>query len=102
MQDATLPLVLDAMWKANLLDINATLAEVCGRVLEEEGVAKAELKLRAEGLKELGQIFAGSAATQSTIRVATKGTDVEVVREQMESAMRKAADKAKGFDPEDA
>ena len=57
MVEETLPVMLEAMWAANVMDIKQTLAKVCTKVLEEEGVPKADLKLRAMGLKEVGVIF---------------------------------------------
>ena len=39
------------------MDIKQTLSKVCSKILEEEGVAKPELKLRGLALRELGVIF---------------------------------------------
>jgi hypothetical protein len=53
-------LALQAMWAANLVDLNTTLRRVCKRVLREDaasGVEKAVLKARAEALLELARIF---------------------------------------------
>lgn len=71
LEEATLPLILDAMWAANQLDVQATLRAVTKRVLREEGVDAGVLRARAVALKELGAIFKAAAqAAGSDERVA--------------------------------
>lgn len=46
MEEEALPLMLEAMWAANVLDIQQTLRAVCKRLLSEPGVDKATLRAR--------------------------------------------------------
>ncbi len=55
LEEAALPLMLEAMWAANVLDIQGTLKKVCKFVLTEEGVPKPVLQARAQALKMLGE-----------------------------------------------
>jgi hypothetical protein len=50
-------LALQAMWAANVLDIQRTLHQVCKRLLREPGLPKPEAKVRAAALAELGRIY---------------------------------------------
>lgn len=50
-------LALQAMWAANVLDIQRTLHQVCKRLLKEPGLPKSEAKQRAAALAELGRIY---------------------------------------------
>jgi hypothetical protein len=50
-------LALQAMWAANVLDIQRTLHQVCKRLLREPGLPKPQAKLRAAALAELGRIY---------------------------------------------
>lgn len=107
LEEATLPVVLDAMWAANQLDVQATLRAVTKRVLREEGVPPAELKARAVALKELGAIFkaaAQAAGSDERIAAARKarqasGTSEErkkaaaEAKERIEAAMQAVVDK---------
>jgi hypothetical protein len=67
LEEQTLPLMLDAMWSANLLDIENMLRRVCQRVLKDPAASKPLRKLRAEALREAGTIFmAAQRATEGT------------------------------------
>ena len=96
----TLPFMLNAMWAANVMDIKQTLSKVCTRVLEEEGVPKQELKLRAMALKELGIIFqAANPPLDLTDEVATGAEGsaaAEKAKKQMQDAMLKVIAKKNG------
>ncbi|KAL4428793.1 hypothetical protein ABPG77_005231 [Micractinium sp. CCAP 211/92] len=61
LEEQSLPLMLEAMWAANKLDIEATLRHVCRRLLEDEKISKAHRRLRAEALRLLGTIFLAAA-----------------------------------------
>ncbi len=63
------PLMLDAMWCANVLDIQSTLQKVAKSVLTEAGQPKATLKARAAALKELAGIFQQAVAAQEPKQV---------------------------------
>lgn len=62
LEGKALPLMLDAMWAANVLDIEATLRHVCQAVLRDPAVSKAHRRLRALALRELGRIFEAAKA----------------------------------------
>ncbi|EFJ53165.1 molecular chaperone [Volvox carteri f. nagariensis] len=85
LEEAALPLMLEAMWAANVLDIQNTLKKVCQFVLTEEGVQKQELQQRANALKVLGGIFMEAKAPEAAIQ-----TDA---RKQMEEAMLRVVEK---------
>lgn len=57
LEEKTLPLMLEAMWAANVLDIEATLRHVCKAILYDNQVSKQHIQRRAEGLEILGRIF---------------------------------------------
>jgi curved DNA-binding protein CbpA len=85
-EQASLPLMLDAMWAANALDIEATLRDVCRRVLRDASISKAHRLRRAEALLELGRIFK-TAKEPKTSKHATTAA------ERIEAAMREVAEK---------
>ncbi len=58
-------LALQAMWAANVLDIQRTLHQVCKRLLREPGLPRAEAKQRAAALSELGRIYCAAEAPSS-------------------------------------
>ncbi|MEW5319507.1 MAG: hypothetical protein WDW38_010652 [Sanguina aurantia] len=96
LEEAALPLMLEAMWAANVLDIQVTLRKVCIRVLEEVGVSKAELKERALGLRELGRIFQEARVPQMLVAHGTNNP-----RRQMEEAMQRVMEKRHATENED-
>ncbi|KAG2430677.1 hypothetical protein HYH02_013674 [Chlamydomonas schloesseri] len=85
LEEATLPLMLEAMWAANVLDIQSTLKKVCKFVLNEEGVKKEELTARANALKVLGGIFMEAKAPESA--------NQQDAKRQMEEAMIRVVEK---------
>ncbi|PNW81790.1 hypothetical protein CHLRE_06g260350v5 [Chlamydomonas reinhardtii] len=85
LEEATLPLMLEAMWAANVLDIQNTLKKVCKFVLNEEGVKKEELTARANALKVLGGIFMEAKAPESA--------NQRDAKRQMEEAMIRVVEK---------
>ncbi|GLI63100.1 hypothetical protein VaNZ11_006004, partial [Volvox africanus] len=85
LEEAALPLMLEAMWAANVLDIQNTLKKVCKFVLGEEGVPKQKLIQRATALKILGGIFMEVKAPESATQADA--------RKQMEEAMLRVVEK---------
>ncbi|GFR42214.1 hypothetical protein Agub_g3105 [Astrephomene gubernaculifera] len=85
LEEAALPLMLEAMWAANVLDIQNTLKKVCRAVLFEEKVSRQELQARAAALKELGAIFMHARSPE-----AAGQTDA---RRQMEEALQRVVEK---------
>jgi len=51
LEEASLNLVMEAMWAANVVDIQATLAKVCRRVLHDKPAGRAVCKTRAQALR---------------------------------------------------
>ena len=87
-EEASLPLMLDAMWAANVLDIEATLRHVCRKVLQDKSLSKAHRRRRAEGLLELGRIF---RAVEGEARPAGDD-DGAFAKRQMEEAMMRVVE----------
>jgi len=88
-EEESLPLMLDAMWAANALDIEATLRHVCRRVLQDHKVSKAHRRRRAEGLLQLGLIFKAAGAFAAVGRP----IDGLLAKQQMEEAMLRVVER---------
>lgn len=88
-EEASLPIMLDAMWAANVLDIESTLRRVCRTVLKDPGASKAHRRRLAEGLLELGLIFkaAGISGAEGSSEQAPSAKD------RVEEAMLRVAEK---------
>ncbi|KMT19375.1 hypothetical protein BVRB_1g013720 [Beta vulgaris subsp. vulgaris] len=69
--------MIDSLWKLNVVDIEATLSRVCQMVLQDNNAKREELRARAKGLKTLGKIFQrmkSSDANEADIAVGTELT----------------------------
>ena len=63
MEKAASETLLKVMWTTTVVDITSTLHEVAQMVFFDQAVDVETRKLRAKGLKELGQIFAECPAS---------------------------------------
>mmetsp|Transcript_12447 Transcript_12447/g.45384 ORF Transcript_12447/g.45384 Transcript_12447/m.45384 type:complete len:535 (+) Transcript_12447:96-1700(+) len=72
-QEEFVPLMFEAIWHAQRIDMHKTLTVVCKAVLKDVGVDKTVLAKRAAALKLMGQAFeaAGTAAVEKS------GVDVQ-------------------------
>ncbi|XP_071925151.1 chaperone protein dnaJ 10-like [Coffea arabica] len=57
--------LMNSIWKLNVVDIEVTLLHVCQMVLQETNVRKEEIKTRAVALKILGKIFQNAKHKQT-------------------------------------
>ncbi|CAD7704560.1 unnamed protein product [Ostreobium quekettii] len=91
MEEDAMPVVLEAMWAANVIDIQNTIRRVCKRLLNDgtSKEQKALSRVRAEGLKELGKIFVeyGSQGTGTGVE------NTEGAKKTMEDAMMRVVEK---------
>ncbi|EIE18163.1 DnaJ-domain-containing protein [Coccomyxa subellipsoidea C-169] len=90
LEEAALPLMLDAMWAANVLDIQHTVKAVCQEVLRSPASPKEVRRLRGLALKELGGIFLDAAAAH------LEGPSR--AKQQFEDAMQRMIDKRNAVD----
>lgn len=68
MEEAAVPLMLDAMWAANVVDIENTLKQVCRNVLQDVAVDREVRRARAAALRELGRIFTAAQPKDNVVR----------------------------------
>ena len=91
LEEACLPIVLDAMWAVNVIDIDQTLRKVCKRVLQDQNLSKFHRLRRAEALLKLGEIFKDAAAhfdeASNGIQSATQHFE-EAMRQVVERKMQ--------------
>ncbi|GMH45279.1 hypothetical protein BSKO_13236 [Bryopsis sp. KO-2023] len=93
MEEDALPLVLEAMWAANVIDIQGTLKKVCKRVLT--GIPKEMVRARAEGLREMGKIFCEVGGNP---RESGRGNGGSDAKQTIEDAMLKVVEKRHQMD----
>jgi len=118
LEEAALPLMLNAMWAANVLDIQSTLRKVCERVLLDKATPPSTISKQAHALRELGHIFQAAKAPPSEPTPAggtssskggahrdakTDGTHATAAsaKRQMEAAMHKIMEKRAGKQDEE-
>lgn len=87
MQEASLPLMLEALWAANVVDIEATVRGVCQKTLGDPAASKSQRRLRAEGLRAMGTIFGACA------EVALQAKEPQQAKEKVEEAMKRVMEK---------
>lgn len=58
-------ILVNSIWKMNVVDIEVTLLHVCQMVLQETNIRKEELKTRAVALKILGKVFQSAKYKQT-------------------------------------
>jgi len=88
LQDQAGPLMLNAMWAANVIDIRQTLALVCRRVLYEKtevkGMQRSSQASRAEALQALGRIYINTRAPDAGGEKKAADRMEEAMKEVME------------------
>ncbi|KAK9917625.1 hypothetical protein WJX75_006600 [Coccomyxa subellipsoidea] len=99
LEEAALPLMLDAMWAANVLDIQHTVKAVCTEVLRNSASPKEVRRARGLALKELGGIFLDAAAAHLEVSP-QEGQEQGPARakQQFEDAMQRLIDKRNAAD----
>lgn len=90
LEEAALPVVLEAMWAANVIDIQSTIKKVCHRVLSN--APRPALKLRAEGLRIMGGIFC-----QHGMPTISRGNENNA-KQTLEEAMLRVVEKRNAAD----
>lgn len=115
LEEQSLPLMLDAMWAANTLDIEATVRHVCKKVLNDPQATKDVRNRRANGLLQLGNIFYNAKSDSSKDAAAdskderkrhnndatsdaAKKERAEEAKKHMEAAMQKVIEKRMAAD----
>ncbi|GAQ87276.1 DnaJ heat shock N-terminal domain-containing protein [Klebsormidium nitens] len=74
------PVLTEALWRQNVVDIEATVSAVVAAVLYEPGIAKDVAAQRAKALKKLGVIFQGAKSKYqraSSLRQESTGEGAE-------------------------
>eukprot|EP00271_Cylindrocystis_brebissonii_P020116 TRINITY_DN6520_c0_g1_i2.p1 TRINITY_DN6520_c0_g1~~TRINITY_DN6520_c0_g1_i2.p1 ORF type:complete len:524 (+),score=127.97 TRINITY_DN6520_c0_g1_i2:23-1573(+) len=89
-------MLLNNLWKLNVVDIEHTLQTVCTEVLNEKGVSEEKLQKRAEAMKQLGFIFQHFKSGSHQIGQEGSFPQEEKPREEsfFSSLFEKAAEKA--------
>ncbi|KAI8474506.1 MAG: DnaJ-like protein [Monoraphidium minutum] len=80
LEQAGVGLALQAMWAANVVDIQKTLHQVCKRLLRDPAVPKPTARARASALAELGRIYAGATAPPGSRRGAEAALEEAMAR----------------------
>ena len=92
LEEAALPVVLEAMWAANVIDIQGTIRKVCRRVLSD--APREALRRRAEGLRIMGGIFC-----QNGMSTIGRGNDETAdAKQALEAAMLRVVEKRNAAD----
>jgi len=90
LEENALPLMLDAMWAANVVDIENTLRAVCKETLKDSSATGAVKRARMRALEELGKIFLETEATPGREKTA---------KEFIEAAMQHTFHRQNGMVP---
>lgn len=79
-EEVALPVMLDAMWAANVVDIQNTLRNVCAAVLQDKSVAKQARQSRMHAMYEMGEIFQAAKAPERPTRTAEDNVNAAMLR----------------------
>eukprot|EP00873_Tetraselmis_striata_P033314 jgi/Tetstr1/453578/TSEL_040546.t1 len=90
MEDVALPIMLDAMWAANAVDIQSTLRNVCSAVLQDKDASAEVRRRRTEALHMLGAIFQAAEVPESLQRTP---------KDNVTSAMQRVIHKQHNLEP---
>ena len=83
-EEMALPLMLEAMWAANVVDIETTVAKVCSKVLNDKQASKDTKRERALALKSLSETFQSYSNVKSNASGLSKTQDA---RQKLQDAL---------------
>ncbi|KAK9815321.1 hypothetical protein WJX72_001695 [[Myrmecia] bisecta] len=98
LEEAALPLMLEAMWAANVLDIESTLRHVARKVLHDPFGSKEVRRSRALALQQLGRIFQAAVPLETPAAPGQRRQAPHLAKQQMEDAMQRVLEKRHAAD----
>lgn len=88
LEEAALPMMLDAMWAANRFDIEGAVRRACQLVLQDQSVDATTRQSRAVALRELGFIF-----RNTKVQSAQQPASERSAKQKFEDAMMRVIEK---------